>query len=367
MALDQRMTRRIAGLLKARRGEARLFAVADPRKPRGKRWKRLEVLLEAAMVGVVAGCKSTKEVEDLTAEMSVPMRRLLHIPRRIPDTTLRNVLIATEPGELRQCLYAQVRAAQRRKALLAVGLPFGQVSIDGKATAIGAWDERYSQRQPHSSAPGASGIARTLTAALVSARATVCLDAAPIPPATNEMGHFRRALDELVAAYDSLSLFRLVSGDAGFCSEANGAAVVGHGLDYLLGLKEPQPVLLRETRRLLRRRTDAEAETVDVVGRKTVTRRLFTTTDLSGFQWDHLQTVVRVRSEKHDVETGEVLEQEDRYFGSSLPRGALTAEQWLLVVRNHWWVENGCHQVWDKILREDDKPWIQAGEGSLWW
>jgi len=172
MALDQRMTRRIAGLLKARRGETRLWAVRDPRKPRGKRWKRLSVLLEAALVGCVAGCKSTKDVEDLTAEMSVTMRRLLRIPRRIPDTTLRSILIATEPDELRQSLYAQVRAAQRRKALWAVGLPFGQVSIDGKATAIGTWDDRFSQRQPHSSAPGASGIARTLTAALVSSRAS---------------------------------------------------------------------------------------------------------------------------------------------------------------------------------------------------
>lgn len=364
MALDRRMTRRIAGLLKARRGEARLWAVCDPRKPRGKRWKRLEVLLEAAMVGVVAGCKSTKEVEDLTAEMSVAMRRLLHISRRIPDTTLRSVLIAVEPDELRQSLYAQVRAAHRRKALVPVGLPFGQVSIDGKATAIGAWDERYSQRQAHGSDLGASGIARTSTAALVSSKATVCLDAVSIPSATNEMGHFQPTVDELMAAYGSLSLFRLLSGDAGVCSEANGRAVVGHGLDYLFGLKETQPVLLREAKRLLRRRTDAEAQTVDVVGRTTVTRRLFTTTELAGFQWDHLRTVVRVQSDKLDSDTGEVLEQQDRYFVSSLSRDALTDDQWLRVVRNHWWVENGCHQVWDKIFREDERPWIQAGEGS---
>jgi hypothetical protein len=358
------MTRRIAGLLKARRGEARLWAVADPRKPRGKRWKRLQVLLEAAMVGMVAGCKSTRDVEALTAEMSVSMRRLLHIPRRIPDTTLRSVLIATEPDELRQCLYAQVRAAHRRKALLAVGLPFGQVSIDGKATAIGAWDERYSQRQPHSSAPGASGIARTLTAALVSGRATVCLDAAPIPSATNEMGQFQTALAELMAAYGSLDLFQLISGDAGLCSAANARAVKRHGLDYLFALKD-QPTLLREAKLLLGRRRAAEAETVDVVGRTTVSRRLFTTSELAGFlNWEHLQTVVRVQSVKRDIETNEVLEQEDRYFLSSLAHATLTDEQWLRVVRNHWWVENGCHQVWDKIFREDERPWIQAGEGS---
>ena len=174
----------------------------------------------------------------------------------------------------------------------------------------------------------------------------------------------RMTLDELMAAYGSLSLFRLVSGDAGLCSEANGRAIVGHGLDYLFGLKETQPVLLREARRLLRRRMDAEAQTVDVVGRTTVTRRLFTTTELAAFQWDHLQTVVRVQSDKLNIDTGEVLEQENRYFVSSLSRDVLTDDQWLRVVRNHWWVENGCHQVWDKIFREDERPWIQAGEGS---
>ena len=58
------MTRRIAGLLKARGGEARLWAVCDPRKPRGKRWKRLQVLLEAAMVGVVGGRRLAAGVAD---------------------------------------------------------------------------------------------------------------------------------------------------------------------------------------------------------------------------------------------------------------------------------------------------------------
>ena len=214
MAQDRRMTRRLAGMLNVRRREIRLWAVCDPRRPRGKRWKRLSVLLEAAMVGIVAGCKSTVDVENLTKEMSVAMRRLLHIPRRIPDTTLRTVLMATSPDELRGRLYAQVRAAHRRKALEVLGLPFGQVSIDGKATATGAWDEQYAQRQVHSTGLGASGIVRTLTTSLVSGRAKICLDAAPIPSATNEMGHFQTALKELMGGYGTLSLFGLISTDA---------------------------------------------------------------------------------------------------------------------------------------------------------
>lgn len=168
-------------------------------------------------------------------------------------------------------------------------------------------------------------------------------------------------------AYGTLDLFQVISTDAGMCSEANARAVKSHGLNYLMGLKEDQPTLLREARQLLRWRKaeQAEAETVDVVGKKTVTRRLYTTTEMAGFlSWKHLQTVVRVQSEKRNIETDAVLEQEDRYFLSSLQRDVLTDEQWLLLVRNHWWVENGCHLIWDKIFREDEKPWIQSGEGS---
>jgi hypothetical protein len=356
------MSRRIAGLLKTRFPEIRLEQVADPRQARGKRWKQLATLLRAAVVGIVSGCRSTADVEALTDEMSVPMRRLLRIPRRVPDTTLRSTLLRVDPDELRRCIYAQVRTAHRRKALYPVGLPFGQVAIDGKATAIGAWDEKYSQQQRHSSGPGASGIARTLTAALVTGRAIICLDAAPIPSRTNESGHFPTALKELLKAYGSLELFQLISADAGLCSEANARLVTDKGLHYLFGLKEDQPTLLRETERLLRFRRRAEAETHDVVGKTTVVRRLFTTTEMVGFlHWEHLQTVLRVHTEKRCNETGAVLEQESRYFLSSLPRDALTDEQWLRIVRNHWAVENACHQTWDKTFREDRKPWIEAG------
>jgi len=115
MAQDRRMLRRIAGLLKARLPDAHLDEVADPRQPRGKRWKRLDVLLRTTIVAMIAGCRSTAQTEALTAELSLPMRKLLRIGRRLPDTTLRSTLMAVQPDELRRCLYAQVRAAHRRK------------------------------------------------------------------------------------------------------------------------------------------------------------------------------------------------------------------------------------------------------------
>jgi hypothetical protein len=365
MAQDRRMRRRIAGLLKARLPDARLDNVADPRQPRGKRWKRLDVLLRTTIVAMIAGCRSTAQTEALTAELSRPMRKLLRIGRRLPDTTLRSTLMVVQPDELRRCLYEQVRAAHRRKALAPLGLPFGQLAIDGKTTAVDAWDDDYGQCQPHSSGPGAHGAVRTLTAALVSSRATVCLDAAPIPPATNEGGQLQTALRDLVDAYGSLHLFDLISADAGLCTLANASAVRQHGLHYLLGLKQVQPTLYVEATRLLQHRRKHVAETVDVVGATTVTRQLFISDEMAQFgSWPHLQTVLRVQSLTHHNTTGELLTRLNRYFVCSLPIDALTGQQWLLAVRRHFTVENDCHNTWDKILREDDHPWIVAGDGA---
>jgi len=370
MAKDPRCHRRIAGVLNARLPDLGLQELPEHRSPRGLRWKSLATLVRAALVALMSGQKSFRDVESLTDEMSVPMRRMLGIGRRVPDTTLRTALSGIAPDDLRDRLRAQVKAAHRRKALAPFGLPFGVVAIDGKGTAIGAWDELHAQRQPHSSAPGASGIVRTMTCCLASSRVKVCLDANSIPSATNEMGHFPTVLEQLQAAYGTLDLYRMVSADAGMCSEANARLVVEqHGLNYLFRLNGDQPTLLAEAKRLLGRRRPrkADAMTVDIRGKVQVTRRLYLSSELAGYlAWDHLRTVLRVQVEMMDIETGEILPLKDkdkeRYYLSSLGQDGLTPEQWLLLIRRHWDVENGCHNTWDKIFEEDKHPWFEAGD-----
>ena len=332
------------------------------------------------MVGIMAGCKGLGEVEGLTQEMSVPMRRMLGINRRVPDTTLRTTLTKLAPNELRASLRAQTKAAYRRKALAPIGLPFGVVAIDGKTTALPDWDKnrtkqkdwspwnaRYAQRQTQKKSGTSCRLVRTQTCSLVSSASKICIDAVPIPARTNEMGHFQTVLKGLVSAYGRGGMFQAVSTDAGYCSEANGRAVVEtHKLHYLFRLKAAQPTLLAEAKRLLCRLRREDAKTVDVVGKTTVTRRLFRTSEMAGFlNWSHLQTAIRIRSETHDIETGELLEAEDHYAISSLPSEALSYEQWLLFFRMHWGVENQCHNTWDTAFREDDKPWIKTSPKGM--
>jgi len=360
MAQDVRFTRRMLGVLVARLPEIRLDRVEDPRQRRGQRWA-LDVLLRAVLAAMVAGSKSLAQVEALTAEMSVAVRKKLGIARRIADTTMRDVLCKLDPAELRRGLHAQVRAAHRRKALEPEGLPFGVAAMDGKSTAVPSCDDEYAQRQ--SQGAHFVGMVRTVTCTLISSLAKPCIDALPIPASTNEMGQFAEALRSLVEAYRGIDLFRMISYDAGACSEHNGRVVRELGLHYIFGLKSTQPTLFAEAQRLLGSLPSgrAAASSSDVIGGPcTVVRRVYLSEQMAGFgDWEHLRTVVRVESETTDSR-GRRIAHEDRYFVASLPMSRLSAAQWLLLVRLHWGVENNCHHTLDTAFQEDKRPWIQS-------
>lgn len=363
-----RWYRRLAGLLVARLPEARLGAVADPRARRGRRWKNLGALLGAVVAGICAGAKSLAQLEAISAEMGRAMRKPLGILRRIPDTTLRDLLCIMDPRELRGAIHAQVRAAHRRKALEPERLPFGVVTMDGKGTALGGCDDFYAQRQSQDKGEQFTSVLRTVTCTLVSAAAKPCIDAIPIPASTNEMGHFATALRELVRAYAPLGLFRVVTYDAGACSLENANVVRGLQLHYVFGLKGTQSTLLDEAKRLLEHRppTAADAVSEDVVGANIVTRRAYITEEMAEFgEWIHLRTVLRIESETR-TRDGQLVARDDRYRIASLPRRALADAQWLRLVRLHWGVENNCHNTFDTVFCEDDKPWIEdSPQGAL--
>jgi len=268
--MNGRQLRRLAGLLAVRLPELDLDAVPDPRAREG-RWS-LGQILRGTLVGLMAGCKSLWEAEDLSSRLSSPMRRLLGVPRRLADTTLRDALCKpTLVTGLRSALHRAVRAAWRRKALAPVDLPIGVLALDGKVTALPCINGEFAQTQhPEQGLP--YGLVRTVTCALVSAAGRPCIDAIPIPSATNEMGHFQAAFASVVRTYGKL--FQMVTYDAGALSEANGKAVVDAKKDYLFALKNEHRTMLKLATELLAAQ-EVVSRTVDVLdSQTTVTRTL---------------------------------------------------------------------------------------------
>lgn len=355
-----RMNRRIFGMLSKRLEETRLDEVDDDRDDRGKRWQ-LPVLLQATVGAMLAGARSLADVEALTTRLTGPIRRLLGISRRLPDTTLRNALCTVEPGELRKPLHALVRKAYRRKALEPDELPFGVASLDGKGFSIPSSDDWYAQRQTHAEDGAPLGVVRSVTTTLSSSLARPIIDVMPIPAPTNEMGVFETALDSLCQAYAGLELFELVTYDAGACSAHNARLVRQRALHYLFGLTAGQPTLFEEAKHWLgaRQPDQADATSEDFQRGHKVVRRLFigeVTVELEG--WQHLRTVLRIETQVFD-NNGQLQSREQRYFISSLPSVRLTAQHWLLVIRRHWGVET-THQILDTAFAEDDHPWIET-------
>jgi Transposase DDE domain len=347
-------------MLQARLPELGLEKVEDRRRRQGRRWP-LATILRSVIVGLCGGCKGLAELECLTADLELPVRRLLKIPRRIPDTTMRDALTRQHPYELRGVIWRMVRSARHRKALPLWGLPFHAAALDGKASSVPCWDDHYAQQHTCDDGRQAYGIVRTVSVALVSTPAKPILDAVPIPAETNEMGIFPVAFEALVRRYGDL--VRLVSYDAGATSADNCRLVVGAGKDYLFRIKNEQQLVTQEATRLLGPlpKEEALAHTEDVLSnRKSVHRYLFLreVTTESFWTLPGLKTVLRVASETE--EQGKIVAREDRYWASSLTPQELSGEQWLTLVRNHWAVENNCHWTFDAIFQEDDHPWIES-------
>ena len=366
--MDGRLNRRVIGALHARLPEAGLGHVKDPRRQDSITWP-IETILGAVVTAIVAGRKSLAQLESLTDEMSLAARRKVRLPRRIPDTTARDLLVRIEPDGLRESLRRQIRAAHRRKALAPVDLPFGVVSMDGKFTAVPEAKGPYAQaRGPLDKEYGLVG---SITATLISAAAKPCLDAEPVIPLWGEETLFPEALLNLKQAYGSLDLFQLVVYDAGACSRANARFTREEGLDYLLRVKDgKQPKLHAAATQVLGGRPLDEADAVmeERVSGNQVRRSVYLSEDralVTWPRWAEVKSVVRVLFEKRDSD-GQMVETEDRYYVTSLPMDALTPKQWIRVTRGHWAVENNCHHTWDAALKEDKRPWIVAeSQGTL--
>jgi hypothetical protein len=357
-----RETRRTVGHIAARLAEIGLDEVADPRVGKVK-WKLREVLT-ACLVGMAAGCRGLGEVEEVTATLGRGARKHLQLWRRLPDTTARDLLCKLDPNQLRMRLHASVRIAKRRKQL-PLELPISAVSMDGKGTSTWLFDptdahDKYGQLQ------GERATVRTVTSCWVSVPGRPCLDAYPIPPATNEMGVFVEALDALRAAYPGLA--ELIMYDAGACSLENASAIIERDLDYLMCLTAGQPMLRAEGERLLANKPDDKCDgcSVDIDGSDVVERRLFFAAlpQCGWLDWTHLRSIVRIHVTRTD-KTTHVQSTENRYYISSLPHDRLMPDQWLALIRRRWSVENQNHNTFDTAFAEDERPWILEPRGMV--
>jgi len=307
---------------------------------------------------MVSGGNSCGDVEALTER----------IGRRIPDTTLSDLLRRMSASGFERMLRAQVRQAYESKELEPEReWPFSLTVVDGKKI----W---YGKRKLHRNCyefeltNGESGYClKALRAVVVSSSVKMCIGQQIQYSKENDMSSFARFFKRLTKHYGRGHLLEVVSLDAGFSSLANATQINDADRGYIIGLKKNQPELFREAERLLGEQEEPEAETPwERYQGKRIRRLLFRTDEMRGWNgWEHLRQVWRVRQETVD-DNGELTVME-RYFMTNLASALTKPKLILQVVRAHWGIENDCNWTMDVQLGEDDHPWVSAGIEVVSW
>jgi len=307
------------------------------------------------------------------------------IPGRISDTTLDTESRRLNHDYLHAKLVLRVRDLYRSKMLAPVVLPCGIATVDGKNLATldhdadGTGHARSSKNAKWHKSTNEENKRGTgyflmpaLRTVLTSAEAKPGIYQIPLPPGAGESTVFPEMVDGLHKSYGRSGMIGIIDVDAGLTSLANANHVNELGYGYIFGLKGNQPELFAEAKALLLPMVESqlpEAQTSwERRSGKQIRRRLWRTDEMAGIensvgQWDHLRQTWLVRQETMDAQGN--VETEDRYFVTSLLWNYLKPWQILLVVRNHWGVENNAFNSMDLQWREDHGPWCTMGT-AVW-
>jgi hypothetical protein len=368
-------------LAKQTRGGAKGWSHKDApdQRQQSKVVHSMDAVLWAMELGLTANQPSLRDVEEMTENLGPLMRNL--VPGSISDSTLDTEAQRLDAEYLQKKLVQRVRGFHRSKRLKPEGLPCGVAVIDGKNLATLNHDadgtghkrskknEKWHLSKEEETNKGTSYyLMPALRAVLCSAEAKPCIYQLPLPPGVGESKMVPEILKRLKSAYGHGDMFRVIDGDAGLTSLSNANLTIEEGYEYVLGLKGNQQELFAEAQALLLPSTESmvpELQTPwEFRNGKRIRRSLWRTDEMAGMEnsvgkWTHLHQTWLVRQETR--EPGEETKREDRFFVTSLTWDFLSAAQILLLVRNHWAVENDCFNSLDLQWKEDSGPWCTRG------
>lgn len=353
----------------------------DPRQ-QAKVEHPMAAILWAFELAFLSNQRTLRDAEEMTNALGRWTKKL--VPDSISDTTLDTEARRLDADYLLERLTLRVRDLYRSKMLNPVGLPLGVATVDGKNLATldhdanGTGHQRSSDNKKwhlSKTAEATRGesyfLMPALRATLSSAEAKPCIYQLPLPVKTGESSSFPTFLDGLNRSYGHGRMIEVIDVDAGLTSLGNADYVIDLKYNYVFGLKGNQAELFAEAQKLLVplcTTTPPEAETPwEFRNGKRIRRRLWRTAEMVDFEnsvgkWTHLRQTWLVRQE---TRVDGNIEVEDRFFVTSLPFDTLSPVQILLLVRNHWAVENDCFNSLDLQWREDAAPWCTCGT-AVW-
>ena len=319
-----------------------LADVPDFRQAQGRRYELLPVLL-LCCVAVMCGARSQAAIAEWGENYGARWLARLGIRRqRGPSQpTLHRIFRGLDCARLERCMTAW--AEQVLAALAAPAATLDALAIDGKTL-------RGSSEQ--------GGAACHLVGALAH-RLGLVVAQLGVADKSHELGHLDPLLDALVLSG------RVVTADALHTHREVARAVISRGGDYLLPVKENQPILRSDIALVFAHDkeladTITTAQTTDYHGGRVETRRLRASTALEGYlSWPGHAQVLELCRVVTDKRTGQA-RSEVVYGITSLGPERASAAQLLRLWRGHWHVENRLHWVRD-VTFDEDRSEVRVG------
>jgi len=330
--------------------------VPDYRRKQGRRYQELSDVLIVFLLAVLSGATSYRKIHSFIDENFDKIKELLGFNwKQAPAyTTLRDILLSLSESDLEAVVrQSQVDVKNRRKTVCG---KFVHLCFDGKVLKK-SFDNFKGNKA-----------AQILTAFLPAESQVIAQ--VDIADKDSEIPKVRSLLSQLKVEG------AIITTDALHCQVETLKTVKDNGAETILQVKENQPNLASDCRRMLETQEadDIYEEKAEKGHGRIVSRMVKVYSDLKltdTCKWLSLLVcaiaVIVVRSD-YNTKTGKWDEKpETRYYVSTTK---LDAESFCNVIRDHWSIENRLHYVRDVAMAEDasrirEKPGLFARIKSI--
>lgn len=316
----------------------------DPRRPQGKRYPLVTVVLSALMA-MVCGADDAEAMSMWSDAHEDWLSRFLPMPHGSPSQDVYLAVFASlDPIEFAEVFTAWVELLRSRLRGEAT-----HIAIDGKTS-------RRSYGAEEGATPLHTVSAWTSDVGLVLAQRY-----------TDEKSNEITAVPELLKLLDLRGA--TITIDAMGCQRSIARDIVRRDGDYLLAVKQNQGTLYDDIDRAFTDALDTSSRAQDMpdalavesfesVGKghgRVETRKTYLCRDLSWLttekRWEGLSAIAMTEATRECVKSGKT-ERNRRYYIASSP--TISAARVAHLIRRHWGIENEVHWVLDVAFREDD-------------
>jgi len=303
----------------------------------------LEEVLFLVYCSSVCHIESYEEIQDFGEDRLDWLQKYLPYQQGIPShDTINRVMGLLNTKELEKIL-ADISS-------YTVSLPDGSaVNIDGK------WLGRSATVKQQQTKKSEGGKQASIMVNAYSALHSSCLASVEVGSKSGE----KQAVSGILRLLDLSGC--ILTMDAGYCYKDTAEEVKSHGADYLMGLKDNQPLLASFVRGLFDQGLPSSVFETNDTGHGRIEKREYSILNINdlpplgatGLQattgWAGLSSLIQVESWVHNTVKGTKHHEKRLYISSCDMDVAKMAS----IVRGHWSIENSLHWVLDVCLGED--------------